>query len=346
MEKNQVMRTFLDGLLASRAIAWEGDPGGNPWILSLFGAKSRQRTIELAGQVEVFVLPSAASESRVIVNPRNRGGYLIGLSPLIADLSTEIAFLIEIAYLAEGMSTSSSARRDLDRIVVSYLQCIDWGSESQRPAGPLSAFRTEAELIPDGAPVPTGGGPTEIWEAYTIFSLAHELAHIEAEHFADELPHAPMPAAAPLTLKMRREVEADCAAYMAHVNYRLFEDHYNDPRPPPKGFRAKKKQAKRERDITLWAGRQAIEASESFYTAMRIIAAYALTKGDIPRAERLKGVAERRTYAHRYIDEVMLNLFGLRHFNVSFLLDWAELYRQGHDHFSAHFCDEVLPTLD
>lgn len=305
LEEQTALRLLLDGALASR----------HP--------EERDQACLLAGQVEAFALRSSATESRVLKSPGGLDGYLIGLSSLVIDLAGNIAWVLPHPTHPEFDTILPTVGQALAEVIESYLRCDmtirKGGKEAISPKSLLLAAHEDEESRPLAK---------DVWDAAALFSMIHELAHIERNHF-DSAPGYRLPGflrrkVRKLTPAEQLEVEADIWTFTSIANYYIWQWMMeNDPSDDLHTSRSFDRAAAR-------GVLRAAEATESFFTTMGILASYARLVGDDEQADRLGRVEARRP-------AVRLHMKFLRLFKLSedYQLDlWQEsddTYRWMHD---------------
>lgn len=115
-------------------------------ILKSVPPEHRGAAERLAGSVEAFCLPSNAVESRVLENPGGSGGHLIGISPLVVQLSAEIAWNMSSAHpyipdaLPEGWQMATlHAQESFALTVHQYVRTLERFGDVPKPFGMLTA---------------------------------------------------------------------------------------------------------------------------------------------------------------------------------------------------------------
>ncbi|MDO0938936.1 hypothetical protein QQY66_47180 [Streptomyces sp. DG2A-72] len=117
----------------------------------------------------------------VFVNPGEATGYLIGISPLLADLTAEIAWgtHLSLPYTPEQLppgweASAMHAQEALDLTVSECVRAVAGIGEAHVPTG---ALRVADEV---GGEWPSGQSPRDYRAAAMAFAITHELTHIES----------------------------------------------------------------------------------------------------------------------------------------------------------------------
>ncbi|WP_432106207.1 hypothetical protein [Streptomyces sp. bgisy091] len=364
---NARIRHALDGLLLAYAVTPAADG-------PLHGFGEAQR---LAGQVEAFILASPALECQVFEHPTQGGGpgFVIALSAFASDLMANLSWALPTLYHAyrAGEETPTDRRsleefmrrygpaqdrlRKLDRSVASYLG--GWESRDARLRTPISILPTDDDGSPEGAAAFAEAKATHA--ACQTFLLAHELSHITQNHFSAEamLP-APPPGSflAELPEEIRREVEADCAAFTLTMNALIVREGH-DPRIPDfsalrktglmsrllriPGRKGRQEQARRDARMLLDNVNRATEACLSFYAVTELLATVARQRGNEAQAQRFDKVSERKDPVRGYVQWVREGLeqtWGVSMWHPDEALGWRYL-----DQHIDHLTHTLVPTL-
>ncbi len=277
-------------------------------LLKTFQMEDHDRAIELAGSVEAFVLPSHTIASRVFVNPGESTGYLIGISPLLADLTAEIAWGMHLAlpYIPEALPpgwavATAHAQETLDLTISQYVRAVARADESPPPMGGLK-FANEAEEHEE-----FGQRPRDYFAAGMAFALAHELTHIQqGDVFLSGEEKRNIPAKGiifpPVSDEERSEIAADSATFTHCFNYLLVTWTWrnNSPTDDRSSHEYDKWDAKR-RFAAVGSAVLATEVCESYYAAILILGAIAESRGDTETVNRCVTVAKRLPYVQSYV---------------------------------------------
>ncbi|MFI6607994.1 hypothetical protein [Streptomyces sp. NBC_01336] len=354
VDYNARTRHTLDGLLLAYAIT--PGPGGEPHGFD------RART--MAGQLEVFTLASPALECQVFEHPTQAGGqgYIIAFSGFASDLMATVAWALPticFAYQADEetptdrrsleefvrkFAPAQDALRDLDESLASHLRLSEAGDA--RLQAPISILPAHDE-----------GSRA----ACATFLLAHEFSHVTQGDFDTEAMRPDVPPQnflADLPDEIRREVEADCAAFTLTMNALIVRDG-EDPRIPD--FRALKKaqlplrpsrfprkrrrqeQAQEDARMLMNCVNHATEACLSFYAVTELLSAVARHRGDEAQALRFGKVSERRDAVRGYmqwIREGLEETWGVSMWHPEEARRWAHL-----DRHIDHLSRTLVPTL-
>lgn len=355
-EANDELRHILDGVFIADATVEVSDNGTTDWP----GTRRR------AGLVEAVYLPSLAMESRVFENPGEQAGHVIAVSPLICELSANIAWALPLAYEYAGVARvreNQGLAEALDESVLSYLR----STLHRDPA------LTEA-VIPFGLPSssPYCDMVRQVWRSNVRFTLCHELSHLDLDHFGgsgrtrvpDSLSHLPD--------EIRWETEADCAAFIWNMNAAIWEvssgrlgrraglaggdtgedgqgNGDRDGRVDEAGvgdgnLGAQGTQAPADpfTDVVVKAILRATGASDCFFVTMEILAEFARHLGDEAKARRLSQVTERKQLVRRYVHwlrtEELSKVYGLHAWTLEDFTKWKV-----QDEFVAHVAEKVIP---
>ncbi|WP_371619075.1 hypothetical protein [Streptomyces sp. NBC_00454] len=361
-QSNDMLRHILDGVLIARAAVEVSDNGTTDWPVT------RRR----AGLVEAVFLPSLAMESRVFENPGEQAGHVIAVSPLVCELSANIAWALPLAYEYAGVGRvreNQELVEALDECVLSYLR----STLHRDPTLTKS-------VIPHGVPCSSPYSDTvrQVWRSNVRFTLCHELSHIEMDHFGglgrsrvpNFLSHLPD--------EIRREAEADCAAFTWNMNAAIWEvnshrrgrlggltagdtgedgqgdegrdGHVDEaeagdgnlgaqgPTPTPRA------PADPFTGAAVKAILRATEASDCFYVTMEILTELARHLGDEAKARRLSQVTERkqlvRKYVYRLRTEELSETYGVHVWDLKDFTKWTV-----QDDFVAHIAEKVIPRV-
>ncbi|MFD3523447.1 hypothetical protein [Streptomyces sp. NPDC058653] len=314
---DQQLRLHLDGLLL---VLWQ-----SPKV-------EHSEVTRLVGRVEAFLVASTAMECQVIecVSAGTDSSYVMAISPLVVDIMAQLMWgapvvamhyddeysrppeeiFRELVVAPPGGGTREQAdylreRRalnELDASIASYLRLRESGGTS-----------TPSNVVPDGEDGSTTRAESaDTYAACSTFLLAHELEHIMGGHFAKDLaPVGEDSFLAGLGEEQRREVEADCSAFMLTLNALIMSepDSLGNPRVPdfdgiwksrPYGRRkllpAARRRQLQARDDAQYLVHRVLSATDAmlcFYAVMDILAAMAHRHGRQDEAERLGRVAER-----------------------------------------------------
>ncbi|MEU0335561.1 tetratricopeptide repeat protein [Streptomyces sp. NPDC006193] len=319
-------------------------------LLATFPPEERGRAVEMAGSVEAFCLPSPAVESRVLENPGEATGHLIGISPVVVQLSGEIAWGMSTAHpyapevLPDGWEAATMhAQESLDLVVSRYVRALEGIGEAGPPLSML-VLATERSGR-------KRGGPRDYYDAAMAFALTHELAHIRN---GDLLPAENRRAAALISERLaphlgisseeNEELAADASTFTACFNY--FLSVWAMANKPPARHRPLRRLWWRGQfGLTAWhSARRATEACEAYYSAVAILADLTLRRGDDDSARRLMTTALRLPYIQMYVqrmrEETLASSYG------PFM--WSErdvAYRKACHRWCVHFLDDVMPGI-
>ncbi|MCM2577795.1 tetratricopeptide repeat protein [Streptomyces meridianus] len=332
------VRAVLDGLLAT------------------FPPEERDQAVELAGSVEAFCLPSNAVESRVFENPGDATGYLIGVSPLVIQLSAEIAWGVHMAhpYLPEALppgweAATLHAQESLALNISGYIRALEGIGEAPVPTGMIS---TAMEATARARSESRGRGPHDFYDAALTFALTHELAHIR---HGDLLPAGQGRTVAPYSEGMARllrisdeeneEIAADASTFTACFNYFIGTWFWGNERPTGILNVLKRLEWERRFRLAAWHGAQrASEACEAYYSAIAILADLTFRRGDDGTASRLITTAARLPHVQFHVqrtrEEVLAPAYG------PFM--WSDRdvsYRKAHHSWRIHFVEALLPAM-
>ncbi|MCX4537826.1 tetratricopeptide repeat protein (plasmid) [Streptomyces sp. NBC_00841] len=320
-------------------------------LLATFPPEERDRAIELAGSVEAFCLPSNEMASRVFQSPGEATGYLIGISPLVVQLSADIAWGMNMLspYAAENIGRTWDAaegRETLDLQINEYVRALEGIGEAPMPTSAVSIAlenRSDQEW-------PHGQGPQDYREAAIAFVLAHELAHIQHGDLspAEETRRTrlfPREFASLLQIsdEVNEELIADASTFVRSYNYFLGTWFFKTDTPGVSSLSPRRiKHELQYQRVALNSARRATEACEAYYTTVTILGMIAWRRGDDGKANRLLATAMRAPYVQVYIQrdrqEEMAPKIG------SFL--WTErdvAYRRVHFDWRFHFICDVMP---
>ncbi|MFB6771358.1 tetratricopeptide repeat protein [Streptomyces sp. NPDC056337] len=322
-------------------------------LLATFPPEERDRAIALAGSVEAFCLPSNETASRVFENPGEATGYLIGISPLVVQLSADIAWGMNMLspYAGEnvGRTWDSAVGRDtLDLQINEYVRALVGIGEAPMPTSVVSIAlerRSHQEW-------PHGQGPQDYREAAIAFILAHELAHIQHGDLspAEETRRMrifPREFASLLQIsdEVNEELMADASTFVRSYNYFLGTWFFKTDSPDAGSLSLRRfKYELQYQRVALHSARRATEACEAYYSTVAILGMIAWHRGDDERANRLLATAMRAPYVQVYIQrdrqQQMAPKIG------SFL--WTEqdvAYRKVHFDWRFHFICDVMPQV-
>ncbi|MGW2486664.1 tetratricopeptide repeat protein [Streptomyces sp. NPDC001606] len=324
-------------------------------LLGTFPPEDHARALELARSVEAFVLPSMAVESRVFRNPGEAGGWLIGISPLVVQMSAEIAWGMNTAhpYMAEVLpkgweEATMHAFESLDLFISRYIRALEGNGEAPPPTSMLDIAM---EVTAEDRERQHGRGPRDFYDAAVAFALTHELTHIQYGHLWP-VDHAGPPVLLPqdtaaalgVTDEENEELIADAATFTACFNYFLGVWFMLNERPRAlrHPVRAWRWQARMR--LTAWhSARRATEACEAYYSTVAILADLTFRRGDDDTSRRLMTTAARlpliQLYVQRMREEQLAAAYG------PFM--WADRdvsYRKAHHRWRIHIIDDVLPA--
>ncbi|MEV1063822.1 hypothetical protein [Streptomyces sp. NPDC050263] len=321
-------RVLLDLLLLAHACSRTDDGDHRKGELRLPGMGEARR---LARTVEVFVQPSTEPEARTLTRPLpdGRRERLIGVPPQASELMANLSWALPTLYgVVEGGGDIGSAAPDRERVwadvdgsVASYLRSWRPGRGAvllpPRPLIPMT--------MPEGEVRHGSGDPFVVFDACNLFLIARELVPILYGRPDDEggvrFPLPPFTAGLPR--EVRRELAADCEAYVLTMNALVLASGENGPHVPdfdnirrhfhggrPSRFgrtRRLEEQARHDAEGLLRSMHRATEAVLCYFAVMDMFAALARVRGDSVLARHLEAVADRRETVCAYMLEVKRN---------------------------------------
>ncbi|MFB7852705.1 tetratricopeptide repeat protein, partial [Streptomyces sp. NPDC056053] len=321
-------------------------------LLKTFQLEDHDRAIELAGSVEAFVLPSHAIASRVFANPGEATGYLIGVSPLLADLTAEIAWGMHLAlpYTPEALPpgwevATAHAQETLDLTISEYVRAFARVGEAPPPIGGLR-FADEV-----GGVEQFGQRPRDYRVAAMSFALAHELTHIQQGDvfLSEEEKKRSVPAKGvvfpPVSDEERSEIAADSSTFTHCFNYLLLTWIWRHE--PPTGDRSSQEYFKWDAKRLLAAVGSAVlatEVCESYYAAILILGVIAESQGDNDSVNRCLTVAKRLPYVQAYIQRTRKE-FLAPSYGPFMWTDRDVEYRKAHHRWRIRFIEDVMPQI-
>ncbi|MFB7764257.1 tetratricopeptide repeat protein [Streptomyces xiamenensis] len=321
-------------------------------LLKTFHPEDHDRAIKLAGSVEAFVLPSRAIESRVFVNPGEATGYLIGISPLLADLTAEIAWGMHLVlpYTPEALPSgwevaAMHAQGTLDLTISAYVRTVAGIGEAPPFTGALG-FADEV-----GGVGYFGQRPRDYRAAAVSFALAHELTHIQQGDvfLSEEEKERNAPAKGvifpPVSDEEHSEVAADAATFTHCFNYLLLTWIWRQE--PPADDRSSQErfmQDAKRRLAALGSAVLATEVCESYYAAILILAVIAESRGDNDSVDRCLTVAKRLPYVQSYIQRTRKEALAPS-YGPFMWTDRDVEYRKAHHRWRVRFIEDVMPHI-
>ncbi|WP_234380513.1 GTP-binding protein [Streptomyces sp. CMB-StM0423] len=331
------VRAVLDGLLAS------------------VPPEDRAGAVQLAGEVEAFCLPSGAVESRVFESPGPAAGHLIGISPLVIQLSAEIAYGLHMAhpYVPEALpagweSATMHAQESFALNIFQFVRMLERPGETPVPSTMLT---TAHEGIDPAESSLSLNNPRSFHDAAMIFALAHELAHLRAGH----LPSGEGQSAGSLLIDQRfaspmgisdqenEELAADASTFTACFNYLLTTWLWSEEFREGTGQSRKRQTDERHRHLMAWKSAiRATEMCEAYYSAVLLLAHLTLRGGDEDTARRLQTTGMRLPYVQAVVQEVRQNALvpGYGPFM------WTErdvAHRKAYHSWRLHLMENLLP---
>ncbi|MET7665844.1 GTP-binding protein [Streptomyces sp. NPDC005463] len=323
-------------------------------VLATFPPEDRAAAIQLAGAVEAFCLPSKAVESRVFESPGPSAGHLIGISPLVVQLSAEIAWGLHMAHpyapeaLPAGWQTATMhAQESFALTVFQFVRALERPGEAPVP---VTMLDTASERI-EPAESPASTNPRSFHDAAMIFALAHELTHVREGHLSSGEGQS----AGPLLIDQRiaplmgisdqenEELTADASTFTTCFNYLLttwvWAEEFR------KGAEQSRKRPTDTRQWNLMAWKSAIRATEiceAYYSAVLLLAHLTRRGGDEDTAHRLQTTGMRLPYVQQAVQHVRQKMLvpGYGPFM------WTErdvAYRKAHHSWRLHLIENLLP---
>ncbi|WP_143098955.1 hypothetical protein [Streptomyces sp. yr375] len=325
-------RVLLDLLLLAHAFARtdDGDPRASELRVPGLGEAER-----LAAAVEVFVQPSTDPETRTLVRPLPGGGrgFLIGVPPQTAELMANLSWVLPALFLVgegegegggggeDGIGSVALDREriwtDVDGSIASYLR-------SWRPARGATLLPPRPLIpmaMPEGEVRHGPGDPFMAFDACTLFLMAREFVPVCYRKLDDEagtgFPLPPFTAGLPR--EVRRELAADCGAYILTMNALVIGASENEDGPGVLDIgnvkrhfhtgrlsrfgrtRRLEEQARRDGSLLLRCVHRTTEAVLCYYAVVDMFAALARARGDGPLARHLEGIADRREAVCAYM---------------------------------------------
>ncbi|MFF2852387.1 GTP-binding protein [Streptomyces sp. NPDC058001] len=330
------VRAVLDGLLAT------------------FPPEDRGTAIQLAGAVEAFCLPSTAVESRVFESPGPSVGHLIGISPLVVQLSAEIAWGLHMAHpyapeaLPAGWQTATMhAQESFALTVFQFVRAVERPGEAPVP---FSMLNTASERI-EPAESPASTNPRSFHDAAMIFALAHELTHVREGHLSSGEGQSTGPLLidqriAPLmgvSDQENEELTADASTFTTCFNYLLATWDWAEEFRKGAGQSRKGHTDTRQWNLMAWKSAiRATEMCEAYYSAVLLLANLTERGGDEDTARRLQTTGMRLPYIQHAVQDVRQKMLvpGYGPFM------WTErdvAYRKAQHSWRLHLMENLLP---
>ncbi|MFD4830651.1 hypothetical protein ACFWPV_12475 [Streptomyces uncialis] len=322
---------------------------------------------EIASKVEVFLQLSTAAEGRTLSQPLVDGGrgFCLGLpaitSEMMANLSWALPTLFSVVSGQEIRDQEQERARawsEIDVCLASYLR----SRRPRRSSAPLSPPQPLIPMsMPDGVSAYGSGDPFVVFNACNLFLLARELVPILSGGPSGDGPDASLPLfTADLPRDVRREVQADCAAYMITINALIVQSGREGPYVPDFDNIARhlrvgrtpffgrtrhlRERARRDADLLTRCMHRTTEALLSYYAIAGIFAATARADGQSLLARQLEAVAERRETVCEYVlrikREQLPQAWGFRTWD-----ELEETHWQGVQEYVRHVQLDVVPGM-
>ncbi|MFE4777897.1 GTP-binding protein [Streptomyces sp. NPDC056713] len=330
------VRTVLDGLLAT------------------FPPEDRAEAVQLAGAVEAFCLPSNAVESRVFESPGPSAGHLIGISPLVVQLSAEIAWGLQTAHpyvpeaLPDGWQTATMhAQESFALTVFQFVRAVERPGEAPVPVTLLSTASERGEPAESAAST----NQRSFHDAAMIFALAHELTHVREGHLTSGegqsagrlLIDQRIAALMGISDQENEELTADASTFTTCFNYLLTTWDWAEEFRKGAGQSRKGHRDTRQFNFMAWKSAiRATEICEAYYSAVLLLANLTLRGGDEDTARRLQTTGRRLPYVQQAVQQVRQRMLvpGYGPFM------WTErdiAYRKAHHSWRLHLIENLLP---
>ncbi|MFD7062988.1 GTP-binding protein [Streptomyces sp. NPDC059906] len=332
------VRAVLDGLLATQP------------------PEDRETAVQLAGAVEAFFLPASLVESRVFESPGPSAGHLIGISPLLVQLSAEIAWGLSMAhpYMPEALPAgwqpaAMRAQESFALAVFQFVRALERPGEAPVPVTMLTTVgeRTEPADTLDSTT------PRSFYDAAMIFALAHELTHVREGHLPSGegrntgrlLIDQRIAAVMGVSEQENEELTADASTFTACFNYLVTTWDRAEELRKGSGHSRTRHTDKRQFHFTAWKSAiRATEICEAYYSAVLLLAHLTQRGGDEDTAQRLETTGMRLPYVQQAVQQVRQKLLvpGYGPFM------WTErdvAYRKAHHSWRLHLIENLLPQV-
>ncbi|MEU3844381.1 GTP-binding protein [Streptomyces sp. NPDC028635] len=323
-------------------------------LLATFPPEDRAEALQLAGAVEAFCLPSKAVESRVFESPGGSAGHLIGISPLVVQLTAEIAWGLHWGHpyapetLPAGWQTAMMhAQESLAFTVFQFVRSLERPGETPMPVTGLSIAieRTGA------AEAHAWDDPRSFQDAAMIFALAHELSHVREGHLSPRDAQGPGRRLvdrriAPLlgiSDEENEELTADAMTFTMSFNCLLSTWALAEGSREGAAESRTRRVGTREWNFMAWQSAiRANEICEAYYSAVLFLAHLARRGGDEDTARRLQTTGMRLPLVQHAVRDVRQKMLVPAY--GPFM--WTErdvAYRKAHHSWRLHLAENLLP---
>lgn len=325
-------------------------------LLATFPPEDRAEALQLAGAVEAFCLPSKAVESRVFESPGVGAGHLIGVSPLVIQLTAEIAWGLHTAHpyapetLPAGWQTAMMRAQESFALgVFQFVRALERPSETPLPVTGLSSAVERIGPAESFA----WADPRSFQDAAMIFALAHELTHVREGHLSSgegqsggrlliDRRVAPLLG---ISDQENEELTADAMTFSMCFNCLLSTWAHAEESRGGADEAGTRRLSRREWDFLAWQSAiRAAEVCEAYYSAVILLEHLAWRGGDEDTALRLGTTAMRLPVVQQALQNVrqrvLVPAYG------PFM--WTErdaAYRKAHHSWRLHLVEYLLPQV-
>ncbi|MFJ9732711.1 GTP-binding protein [Streptomyces sp. NPDC101171] len=323
-------------------------------LLATFPPEDRAVALQLAGAVEAFCLPSNAVESRVFESPGPSAGHLIGISPLVVQLTAEIAWGLHTGHpyppetLSAGRQTAMMhAQESFALALLQFVRVLERPGEMPLPVTGLST------AIERTVPTQTAAwaDPRSFQDAAMVFALVHELTHIREGHLSSKEGQSEGrllvdPRIAPLlgiSDQENEELTADAMTFSMCFNCLLSTWVHTEESRGGAGESQTRRVGTPEWNFIAWQSAiRATEICEAYYSAILFLAHLAQRGGDEDTARRLQTTGMRLPLVQQAVQDVRQKMLVPAY--GPFM--WTErdvAYRKAHHSWRLHLLENLLP---